>query len=124
VISSTEMVRLAGCTYRQLDCWCRDRIVVPARDSDGTGSHRGFTERQVRIVRLITGLAALGARRDVLLKVAMQADLIPRDEWFGRAYVDSEGQLAHDPTADLCWAVDLAACADTSDLPPHQLVLA
>ena len=48
MLSSYEVCRLAGITYRQLDYWCRTRRVVPAIEARGSGSARRFTKRQVQ----------------------------------------------------------------------------
>lgn len=122
MLSSTEVIKRVGCSYRQLDYWCRCRVIVPSIEARGSGSGRRFNERQVRIVRLIHSLATLGAKHNVLLKAAMAADLIPWDEWFGVIYVDAEGDLASYAPASPSWAIDLAQCADPSTDPARQLV--
>lgn len=122
MLSSTEVLKRVGCTYRQLDYWCREGVITPTVEATGNGSRRRFSERQVRILRLIHGLAGLGAKHAVLLKAAMAADLIPHDEWFGVIFVDTEGDLASYAPGSPAWAIDLAHCADRSSTPGRQLV--
>jgi hypothetical protein len=122
MIGSTEMCHRTGATFRQLDYWCRNRVVVPQVEARGSGMHRRFSERQVRVVRLVHGLAALGAKHDVLMKASMSAELIPWDEWFGTVFVDADGDLTSSPPNRVAWSVDLAACANIDE--PRQLVLA
>lgn len=125
MISSTEMCRRTGATYRQLDYWTRNGVVTPAQEPrlSGPGGRRAFSERQIRVVRLIRGLAALGATQHVLTRASLAADLIPECEWFGTIYVDTDGDLTMTPPAAPAWSIDLAVCADRSDDPPRQLVL-
>lgn len=123
LISANEMTKRVGCTYRQLDYWVRNGVVAPVIGADGPGTGRRFTERQVKIVRLVAGLASLGARQTVLLKAAMAAELIPECEWLGMVYVDADGDLSAGHPGRTGWAIDLAVCA-SPDHSPHQLVLA
>jgi hypothetical protein len=109
MIPSTEMCNLVGCSYRQLDYWTRNRVIVPAVEPSGPGTRRLFAYRQVRTVRLVTDLARLGAQRDVLMRASMLADLIPEDEWIGTLYVDEVGEISATPTGP-GWAIDLDAC--------------
>jgi DNA-binding transcriptional MerR regulator len=124
MISSSEMCALAGCSYRQLDYWARARVVVPAIEARGTGSPRRFTHRQVRLVRLVTDLAALGAQQGVLQRAFELAELIPEDSWSGTAYVDMSGNLTLSPPPVPAWAIDLARCAFPGRAPVEQLSLA
>lgn len=123
MISSTEMCRLAGCSYRQLDYWCRQRVVTPAKAANGQGSgnQRRFTERQVRTVRLVTDLAALGAQHGVLQRAFELAELIPESSWTGTAYVDMTGNLTVSPPPVPSWALDLERCSFPGLAPVEQL---
>ena len=50
-LSSTDVCRLAGITYRQLDHWCRSGVVTPAHvtnDGGGSGRHRRFAPDSIR----------------------------------------------------------------------------
>jgi hypothetical protein len=44
LFSSTEVARIAGCTYRQLDSWVRAGHVRPAQAAQGPGTRRVFDE--------------------------------------------------------------------------------
>lgn len=107
-----------GATYRQLDNWCRERVLAPARMTErGPGSRRRWTLDQVRIVALVTDLAALGAPHTVLRRVVESAERLPADAWTGKVYVDAAGvmDLAHPGTP--AWAVDLGRCVEDRRAP-------
>lgn len=61
-LSSTEMVNLAGMSYRQLDYWTRVGTLVPAVAAHGSGSVRGWAMQQVAIGRALVLLSDLGVR--------------------------------------------------------------
>lgn len=51
---------MAGCTYRQLDYWCRTGLVEPAMAARGSGSARQFDDGDVADVTAITELLRFG----------------------------------------------------------------
>lgn len=55
---SLEVVELAGCSYRQLDYWCR--IGALGGGATGSGSRRQFTTTDVMVVRGLARLSAAG----------------------------------------------------------------
>ena len=55
---SSEVVRLTGCTYRQLDYWCRRGIIPGHGEADGSGSRRTFTAAHVDLIGRLTREAA------------------------------------------------------------------
>lgn len=59
-VSAKHAAARAGITYRQLDYWCRTRLITPFVEASGQGSRRLFTERQVLT------LTALGALADTV----------------------------------------------------------
>lgn len=46
MLTSLEVCRRAGITYRQLDYWCRTGVVEPLIDARGSGSQRRFTQAE------------------------------------------------------------------------------
>ena len=124
MVTTTEMCRLAKCSYRQLDYWVRTGVVRPHHDARGSGSRRAFSPRQVPIVRMITDLAALGATCPVLSAAADRAELIPSTEWLGLAYVDEVGNLERVHPGGSCWVVDMTRCSEGDREVTRQLVLA
>ncbi len=56
-LSSTEACEAAGITYRQLDYWCRKRVIFPARRAHGSGTRRAWTPESVEALRVL-GLVA------------------------------------------------------------------
>jgi DNA-binding transcriptional MerR regulator len=59
-LRTIELCRLVGCTYRQLDYWCRTGLVVPYREANGSGSTRYFDAEGLRQASILTRLTALG----------------------------------------------------------------
>jgi hypothetical protein len=59
-ISTAEAVRRAGCTYRQLDYWCRTFGLCGADREGGAGHPRAFTATEVRIARALRELGEAG----------------------------------------------------------------
>lgn len=58
MISTVEVCRLTGCTYRQLDYWCRCSVFGPGRvAAGGSGARRAFTREEVEEVAVVTRVA-------------------------------------------------------------------
>lgn len=49
-MSTKDVTKLVGCTYRQLDLWLRDYRVLPGIWSEGSGNVRRFADRDVEAV--------------------------------------------------------------------------
>lgn len=58
-----EVVELVGCSYRQLDYWCRSGQVECAVPAQGSGSTRRLAVREVQVAWVLTQLSRLGAPR-------------------------------------------------------------
>lgn len=124
MISSSEVLRRVDCSYRQLDYWCRSRVIVPAVEAKGTGMHRRFTERQVRQIQMTCDLASMGAQAPVLRRANQLVELIPEDAWKGTCYITPVGELSAVPPRGPAWTIDLASCVERSrDEEPEQLKL-
>lgn len=123
MLTTKEMTLRSGATYRQLDYWTRQGVLTPVIPASGTGTRRAFSQRQVRVVRMVADLARLGATEPVLKAAARDAELLPADYWWGMAYVTEDGTLGRVP-ASSCWAIDLGHCADDSAAIASQMVLA
>lgn len=54
--SSTEVCRLVGITYRQLDYWCRQGFVPGMNREIGSGCQRVFSDDQLQAVRRVAGI--------------------------------------------------------------------
>lgn len=52
-ISATAICKAAGVSYRSLDYWIRAGAIVPSLPAEGSGSRRGFTEREQEAIVLI-----------------------------------------------------------------------
>jgi hypothetical protein len=46
LLSTHEVCKATGLTYRVLDYWCRTGVLEPHLPADGSGSRRAFTMRQ------------------------------------------------------------------------------
>lgn len=112
--SAHATAELVGCTYRQLDYWVRTGHVRPMVEAHGSGSRRRFSRRDVRAVRLVHQLRALGAPLHAIAGAAATlAD--SSTEWSGVVVVSTEGVVmdAMDLVVGLApgaagWIVDLA----------------
>ena len=51
--TSMEVLQMTGCTYRQLDWWCRQGHIPGQPDVVGSGHRRAFTSAQVKRVKLL-----------------------------------------------------------------------
>lgn len=110
LLSSADVCRLAGCTYRQLHYWCSNETLTPTVPSRGSGTYLRFTLGEAAIARVLTILAAHGADGTVLRRVA---EGLARDEavWNCAVRVDRRGRLHPEvrgvwPQTD-GWVVDL-----------------
>ena len=73
--SSPEVVeKVPGLTYRRLDHWCRIGLVVPMIEADGSGTHRRFSESDLRMIRIIVYLRRFGMNLKILNEVATGDD--------------------------------------------------
>lgn len=100
-LRTTEVIRLAGCTYRQLDYWCRTYGIC-ADDGKGSGVARLFTTTEAKIARCLTLLGSHGtligmhARAVVdALRATPDAEFIVLGENGVSAYDDPTGVAAH-----------------------------
>jgi DNA-binding transcriptional MerR regulator len=60
LLSSIEVCKIAGCTYRQIDHWVAVGVVHPVVPARGPGSERKFTREEARRVKAITILRSEG----------------------------------------------------------------
>ena len=51
LLTSHEICRLAGCTYRQLDYWCRIGLISPVVEAEGSGTQRLWGAESVSDIR-------------------------------------------------------------------------
>lgn len=54
--SSTQVMRMVGITYRQLDYWCRSGFIPGMAREIGSGCQREFSDEQVEAVRRVKGI--------------------------------------------------------------------
>lgn len=113
MFTSNQVLRLAGCTYRQLDYWVRIGAIAPSRDARGSGSSRGFTLRDAATVRMCTVLFALGADQHVVQGARRDLDRDPV-LWDRVVVVTPAGRVwpIIDGTAPEGYLISLPGCED------------
>jgi DNA-binding transcriptional MerR regulator len=60
-LSSVEVCRLTGVTYRQLDYWVRTGLVLPHTCARGSGTHRRWSDADLERVRRLKVAARLAS---------------------------------------------------------------
>lgn len=116
-VSSDEAARRAGCSYRQLDYWCRTGAITPTVGANGSGSTRRWAPDDVALLRVFHLLAGLGAEQPVLFEVAAAVTSDP-GLWDSTVLVTQAGLVVKlyrcETLADVGtaagWVVDLAGC--------------
>ena len=68
--TTRDVCRLAACSYRQLDYWCRIGLVEPALAARGSGSARLFDADDVADVRAISDLLRFGLGLGVIRRLS------------------------------------------------------
>lgn len=119
LLTSPEVCRLAGCTYRQLDYWTHENVVAPSRPATGSGSVRGWTVEEAALVRVCATLAKLGTPTPTITLVVQGIRAFP-ELWSGRALVTPEGGIRPSGVTSGIdgWHLDLRACRDHVGCPP------
>jgi DNA-binding transcriptional MerR regulator len=93
---ATEVCRLAGITYRQLDYWARQGYVTPSvRKAAGSGTNRLYSLEDLDHVRALAKLRALGLPLQVADNPETLEELLA--ELLSQA---QESEEAHAPEAD------------------------
>ena len=118
LLTSPEVCRLAGCSYRQLDYWTREKVITASRPSVGSGSVRGWTVEEAALVRVCATLAKLGTPTPVIARVVDAIRAFP-ELWAGRALVTPEGGVRPSGMTSGIdgWHVDLSACREHVGCP-------
>lgn len=109
-LSTSDLARLAGCSYRMADYWARTGVLRASQAARGSGSKRGWTVDEVALARAFTVLSGLGATGAVLAAVSVALD---RDPWLweGSVVVSRDGRVRPVEAANVDgWVVDLFAC--------------
>lgn len=111
-LSSHDVCKLADVTYRQVDSWCRLRVIRAAVDARGSGTARRWTVDQAGLLRAFGQLSAVGATAKVLRGLAVATTADP-SLWSGTVLVLSDGRVKTWPAvmpAASAWVLDLSAC--------------
>lgn len=57
-------------TYRQLDHWTRRGWITPTIEADGYGTRRGWTEKDVKVARVVRDMIRRPTPDEIRQKVA------------------------------------------------------
>lgn len=83
-LSSAQLCRSVGCTYRQLDYWTRQALIEPLVAAEGSGTKRRWSVDDVQRVRRLM-LAARFASGSILDALDLLDDLDDHQspvDWF------------------------------------------
>jgi hypothetical protein len=93
--SASDLVRLTGATYRQVDYWARTHLLVPSgRAANGCGSRREYSPVDLDLCRMLVSLnsvAPLQIARDVAPALRSVLEAPDRPE---RVFVSGEGAVS------------------------------
>lgn len=90
MLTTTEVGRRAGLSYRQLDYWCRIGLLRPKGEGRGSGTSRRWTAREAAVVAVLAELVRAGRRPGELEGAALVLEHLPA--WSGVLVVDGDGQ--------------------------------
>jgi DNA-binding transcriptional MerR regulator len=81
-LTASEVCEVAGCTYRQLDDWCRTGLVPLANPTPGYGRRRQFdqaaADRVIEIAQARRHVADLRKAGEALARRTRQAQGLPK----------------------------------------------
>ena len=113
-LTSDDVCRLSGMTYRQLDYLTRAGIIQPQVMSSGPGTVRRWGHNQVRVLRMASVLRDHGATETTLRPAIQHAQEMSDEAWGARVVVTLDGRISTPLGADgNGWIVDLAHCRDS-----------
>ncbi len=69
-MNAGDVVRVAGCTYRQLEVWSNNGWLQATNQGAGTGQNRDYPYAEVRVAVKLTKLVGAGVRPAVAAKIA------------------------------------------------------
>lgn len=76
LVGAPEVMVLAGCSYRMLDYWTREGLIVPVQEARGSGSRRLFDLHGVKQAMIVTRLSQLGFRPGLLVDLGIEEGLM------------------------------------------------
>lgn len=107
MITSNDMCKRAGITYRQLDYWLRSGVIecIDGQVEPGSGRPRRYDADEAFVARACGDLVGLGMQ---LAQVMLVADQLRRwPDRRGRVFVDAGGGLSLAPLPVSCYVLDL-----------------
>lgn len=112
--STSQVAVLSGATYRQLDYWATNDVLVPSLDAaGGNGSRRVYSEADVERARVICAVSRLGATSPILsgLRAALNDDDVR--VWPLLLFVLADGTVSDSIVPGVaCYVVDVGGlCA-------------
>lgn len=98
LISAPEFCDRLDLSYRIIDYWDRENVLVPTRPAEGSGTQRGYSDLDVAIGRVLARLRTMGCGTRVLRTVAEQLRDLPLPDWPAVIAVDPRGRISHPQT--------------------------
>jgi DNA-binding transcriptional MerR regulator len=90
-LSSVEVCRQTGLTYKQVDTWARWGYLRPRQTGPGSGHLREWSQAEVDIARMMARLVALGITPENAAVVAR--DPSQRWRWLADVIAAAKGEL-------------------------------
>jgi hypothetical protein len=115
-LTSAQLCRLVGMSYRQLDHWTRLKVLRPSRAARGQGTARGWACQDALLAQVVAVLADLGCPLGRVAGPVVTA-LSVHPEWWGAGVmvVGPDGAVTAGAVLEgesHGWLVDLRACWD------------
>lgn len=118
--NAAAITEWTGCTYRQLDYWCRDGLLGDGLRNIGSGRRRVYTPVVFEMVDALTSLAAVGVVHDerAVAAAAVAARPVSPDGEVLVLYLDGrvhrfDKHACLEPGTDPCWVVSLRPAPHT-----------
>lgn len=116
-LSTHEVCRRAGITYRVLDYWSRTDTLRATHEAAGSGTRRRWSLDDLAVAGALKVLAAHHAETEVLREVAITLrEWLDAGQFRGVAYVDLQGRVSRTPGA-AAWVLDLDSTVGRDEGP-------
>lgn len=112
--STNDVAERTGCSYRQLDYWSRNGVLVPEIvEGQGSGTRRAYSAADVERARVVRAVSELGAPGPVLKRIVDELADPDLREWPLLLFVLVDGTVSHSIVPGVgCYCVDVGGlCA-------------
>lgn len=107
ILTANQACDVTGVTYRQLDYWVRLGVVEPAVPAHGSGTQRGFSLKQVAMLRCLGQLSAAGAGARQLQSAWKHLGALDLAQWHDKLYISPGGYVSRKLTGPVALALNL-----------------